>query len=198
MAYRCRSRGRPRSRSAVRLSTGATDSSARSSIALSVRAGLSAGSCRSTDSRARYRHPRQPFCEARSHCEMVASAAVDNGNETACQTYTQCVSDEPFLNRVSLLEALVNLKQPRALAGRAGLGDGQPSEVPHVSGGRGVASPRPPARGYHTPARGQSCTAPCGGSVEGCPRAGMWSGDARSRGRHTTSGVQDLQAVALG
>ncbi len=26
----------------------------------------------------------------------------------------------------------------------------------------------------------------CGGSVEGCPRAGVWPGDARSRGRHTT------------
>ena len=31
----------------------------------------------------------------------------------------------------------------------------------------------------------------CGGPAEGCPRASVWPGDARSRGRHTTPGVQD-------
>jgi hypothetical protein len=55
-------------------------------------------------------------------------------------------------------QKILSISTTPALAGRAGLGDGQPSEVPHVSGGRGVASPRPP-QGLPHASPGQSCTA---------------------------------------
>ena len=43
--------------------------------------------------------------------------------------------------------------------------------------------------GYHTPARGQSCTRLAAGCVEGCPRTGARSGCARSTGCHTSRGA---------
>jgi hypothetical protein len=49
--------------------------------------------------------------------------------------HAQSVTDEPPLNRVPLLKDLVNLKRPMPSPGGQ-VGDGQPSEVPHVSGGR--------------------------------------------------------------
>ena len=42
--------------------------------------------------------------------------------------------------------------------------------------------------GYHTAARGQSVTRPGGGGVEGCPRAPVRSGCARSTGWHSAGG----------
>jgi hypothetical protein len=50
--------------------------------------------------------------------------------------------------------------------------------------------------GYHTPARGQSQTNAGTDSIEGCPRAGVWSGCARSTGCHTAPARKiDLWAV---
>jgi len=65
-----------------------------------------------------------------------------------------------------------------ALAGRAGLRDGRGCGIPSTS-----------PRGYHTTARGQSCTTSAGGCVKGCPRAVARSGVARSTGCHTSPGA---------
>jgi hypothetical protein len=81
-------------------------------------------------------------------------------------------------------EDLVDLKD-RALAGRAGLRDGRlrallrPGRV-----GRGVASPRPP-RGLPHGSPGAEPNNARTGSAEGCPRAAVWSGCARSTRCHT-------------
>jgi hypothetical protein len=64
------------------------------------------------------------------------------------------------------------------------------------SGGRGVASPRPPPRAT-TRQPGAEPDNTRGGSVEGCPRAGARSGYARPTGRHTAPACKiDTRAVA--
>ena len=69
------------------------------------------------------------------------------------------VSATPDRLSLALLvsQKILSISTTPALAGRAGLGDGQPSEVPHVLGG--VWRPLDLPEGYHTPARGQSRTA---------------------------------------
>ncbi len=61
-----------------------------------------------------------------------------------------------------------------------------PSPGRQISGMAGARNPVDLPKGYHTPARGQSCTRSAAGSVEGCPRAGARSGCARSTGCRTS------------
>ena len=66
----------------------------------------------------------------------------------------------------------------------------------HKHGGAGpgvdrVWHPIDLPQGYHTTARGQSYPKIAAGRVEGCPRAAVWSGYARSTGCHTAPSVQD-------
>jgi hypothetical protein len=84
--------------------------------------------------------------------------------------------------------------QPKpALAGRADLRDDQPQEPLRLSrGGQGVSSHRSP-RGLPHGSPGAEPDDARTGSVEGCPRAAVWSGYARSTGRHTSPSVQDRQ-----
>jgi hypothetical protein len=56
--------------------------------------------------------------------------------------------------------------------------------------GQGVASHRPP-RGLPHASPGAEPTSARASSVEGCPRAGVWSGCARSTGRRLSPHVQD-------
>jgi len=51
-----------------------------------------------------------------------------------------------------------------------------------TSGMAGVRHPVGLPAGYHTTARGQSCTTSAGGCVEGCPRAAARSGCTRPTG----------------
>ena len=64
-----------------------------------------------------------------------------------------------------------------------------PSPGRQVSGMAGAWHPVDLPEGYHTPSRGQSCTSPAAGCVEGCPRAGARSGCARSTGCHASPGA---------
>jgi hypothetical protein len=99
------------------------------------------------------------------------------------------VADEPLLNRVlfshkKIFPILRIIKDP-ALAGPAGLRDGQTQSRRDWPGGQDVASRRPPGG---LP-RGGAGTEPHGartGSVEGCPCAAAWLDCVRPTGRHTS------------
>ena len=87
------------------------------------------------------------------------------------------------------VQDLVDLND-RALAGRAGLWDGQPPELPRVGRvGRVWHSVGLPQVLPHASPGAEPHDAHAG-SVEGCPRAGARSGYARPTGCHTTPSVK--------
>jgi hypothetical protein len=87
--------------------------------------------------------------------------------------------------------AIDKVQPNHALAGRADLRDG-PAHEQYCGGldSQGGASRRPPEGLPHTSPGAEPYGARCG-SIEGCPRAGVWSGNARSTGCPTSPGVRD-------
>jgi hypothetical protein len=61
-------------------------------------------------------------------------------------------------------------------------------------GGQGVASPWPPSRSYHAPARGQSRTKRASVPMRAAPGLARGRASARPTGRHTSPSVQDRRS----
>ena len=78
-----------------------------------------------------------------------------------------------------------------ALAGQAGLRDGQAQGRRDWVGEQGVASRRPP-QGLPRGGPGAELHGAHTSCVEGCPWAAAWSDCVKPTGRHTNPDVQDL------
>jgi hypothetical protein len=82
-------------------------------------------------------------------------------------------------------QKILSISNDPALAGRADLRDSQPPELLRRGPGRQSVTSRRPPSGTTTRQPGDRAARGRSSPVEGCPRAGAWSGYARPTGCHT-------------